>query len=216
MLISNTNEIGGMSINKRKLVEKTKEILANLDIPPRIIDDEAGQFRFFSRGEFSIGLRDHTVDIFEDAIKVISDSDDYKDISIKRIEDEYIQSLINLLKLNSDYTVEIIKAEINRCLKELTESIEEYRVLIPIDFFKLVDIQELKIGKVRFIDYNSISENIKCSLCKIIDNNPTIPLEHKSLNKKHSEEMAIEPFMNKVCADITLEDFEQPRSLDLE
>jgi len=46
---------------------------------------------------------------------------DYKDISIKRIENEYIQSLINILTLNSGYTEGMIKTEIDRCLNILIE-----------------------------------------------------------------------------------------------
>ena len=114
-----------MSINKKELVKKTSDVLAGLDMPPHLINDQASQIRFFSRADYSIGLRDHTVDLFEEATKLISDSPDYKDISIKKIEDEYVQSLINILLQNSDCTEETIRTEINRCLKGLVESIEE-------------------------------------------------------------------------------------------
>ena len=193
-----------MSINKKELVKKTSDVLAGLDMPPHLINDQASQIRFFSRADYSIGLRDHTVDLFEEATKLISDSPDYKDISIKKIEDEYVQSLINILLQNSDCTEETIRTEINRCLKGLVESIEERRVLIPIESFRLIGIPELTIGNVRFIEYDSIREKMRFELHELIDHNPTIPTEHKHLNKEHWEEMAIKPFLNKVCADVTV------------
>ena len=140
-----------MSLNKKKLIQETSDVLDVLDIPPHLIEDQSSQTRFFNRDGYSIGLRDHAVDTFEEAIKLISNSYDYKDISIKRIEDEYVQSLINLLLQDSKYTESTIKEEINGYLKRLLESIEEHRVRIPIEFFKLVGIPELKIGNVRFI-----------------------------------------------------------------
>jgi hypothetical protein len=86
----------------------------------------------------------------------------------------------------------------------LVESIEKRRVLIPIESFRLIGIPELIIGNVRFIEYDSISEKMRFELYGLIDRNPTIPTEHKHLNKKHLEEMAIKPFVNKVCADVTV------------
>lgn len=59
----------------------------------------------------------------------------------------------NLRPSNSLCKGETIKIEIDRCLKGLIESIEECRVLIPIESFKLEEIPELRIGNVRFIEY---------------------------------------------------------------
>ena len=115
-----------------------------------------------------------------------------------------MKSLINILLLNSGYTKETIKIEIDRCLKVLVESIEECRVLIPIESFKLEGIPELRIGNVRFTEYDSIHETMISELHEIIERNPTIPPESKHLNKIHFEKMAIEPFVNKVCADVTV------------
>jgi hypothetical protein len=36
------------TIDKKKLIEKTSEVLAKLDTPPYFIQDNEGQFRFFS------------------------------------------------------------------------------------------------------------------------------------------------------------------------
>jgi hypothetical protein len=193
-----------VSVNKRELVEKTIELLASLDIPPHPIEDQASRTRFFYKGGYSIGLRDQAVDTLEVAVRLISESPEYKYISIKKIEDEYIQSLINLLMLDSMHTQYTIKTEINGCLERLIESIEERRVLIPIESFRLIGIPELKIGNVRFIEFDSIHEKMKCDIYELIDHNPTIPQEKKDLNKKHLEKGAIEPFADKVCAEITV------------
>jgi hypothetical protein len=191
-----------VSLDKKKLIQKTSDVLDVLDIPPHPFEDQSSKDRFFNRDGYSIGFRDHAVDTFEEAIKLISSSRDYKDISIKKIEDEYVQSLINLLLLYSKNTESTITEEINRCLKRLLESIEEHRVQIPIEFFKLVGIPELKIGNVRFIEFDLIKEKKRRELYEMVDNNQTIPPENKGLTKKHLEKIAIEPFVNKVCADI--------------
>jgi hypothetical protein len=193
-----------LKINKKKLIETTSEVLAGLDMPPHFIEDNDSRFRFFNKGGYSIGLRDHSVDTFEEAINIISNFPDYKDISIKRIEDEYIQSLINILTINSGHTEEMIKTEVDRCLNILIESIEERRVLIAIESFKLEGIPELRIGNVRFVEYDLIHEMMRSNLYEIVDRNPTIPQEDKNFNKTHLEEISIKPFLNKVCADITV------------
>lgn len=192
-----------LKFNKRELIKNTSEVLSVLDDPPHFIQGNEGRFRFFNRGGYSIGLRDHAIDTFEESIKMISDFPDYIDISEKKIEDEYVQSLINILCSNS-YTEETIKGEINRCLKELEESIEKHRVLVPIESLKLEGISELQIGNVRFIEYDSIQEMEMSRLHEIIDNNPAIPEVQKQFEKIELEKISTESFANRVCADITV------------
>jgi hypothetical protein len=191
-----------INIDKKKLIEKTSEILNLLDMPPLFSGDNR-RVRFFNKNGYSIGLRDDAVDAFEQALKIISDCPSYIDISSKRIEDEFIQLLINIKINNLEYNDKIIKKELDNYFDILNQSLENYRVLIPIDSFKLDGISELRIGKVLFIDYNSIHENIESEFLEIFDQNPAIPLEEKEFRKMNFEQ-AIESFRNRVCADITV------------
>ena len=61
-----------LNLNKKELIERTFEVLDGLDIPPHPIEDNDSRIRFFNTGGYSIELRDHTVDIFEECVKTIS------------------------------------------------------------------------------------------------------------------------------------------------
>ena len=191
-----------LNLNKKDIIKKTSEVLAELDRPPRFFQDDTGKFRFFNKEGHSISLSGHTVDIFENAIKIISNFPSYRDISEKKIEDEYVQSLINILLSDPKYPEYIIKKEIDRCLKSFEESIDLHRVLIPIESFKLESIPELQIGIVRFRNQDLVLKTEIPRLLEIIDNNPTIPESQKQLEKIHLDELVLKSFSNRVCADI--------------
>lgn len=191
-------------LNKKSLIKKTSEVLTVIDSPPRFIQGNESKSRFFNKNGYSIGFAGNAVDMFEEAIKIISNSPNYIDISKKKIEDEYVQSLINILLLCPTYSEETIKLEIDCYLERIEESIEERRVLIPIESLKLVGIPELQIGNVQFREFDSIRELEISKLYNIIDNNPFIPVEQKKFERKYLEEIITESYANRVCAEIVV------------
>jgi len=195
-----------MSLNKKSLTQKTIDILSNLDMPPVPPNENSFfQERAVYRDEIGIGMRGKVVDIFDEVIELISKEADYEAVSLAKIEDEYYQLLINLLKqYGRSPTNGQAKYELDSCLKRLSESVEERRVLIPIESFRLKDIQELTIGKVRFIEFGKIQEQLKSDFYKLVDNNTFYTLEQKPLIKDNFEARYLKNFLDKVTADITV------------
>jgi hypothetical protein len=172
-------------------------------MPPVPDDNSFVQGRVIMRDGIRMVLKGEVVDNFDEIIELVSKESDFEAVSPEKIEDEYSQSITNLLNLyGRSPSDKQVKNEMDSYLKRLLESIEERRVLIPIESFRLIDIQELTIGKVRFIEFGKIQEQLKSDYHKLIDKNPVIPLDQKPLNKEHFEEIFVKNLLNKMCADI--------------
>jgi len=96
-----------------------------------------------------------------------------------------------------------IRREIKSYLGRLSAAIAERRVLIPIESFQLIDIPELSIGKVRFIEFCKVREQLTNDYNNFIDNDDYIPLEQKPLLKAEFDNY-LKDFSNKVIADVVV------------
>lgn len=185
------------------MTQKSIHILSNLDIPPVPDENNLLKGKVVARDGICMGLRGEVVDTFEEIIEVVSKEPEFSDVSLAKIEDEYIQLITNILnqygRSPSDGQV---KCEINSYLKRLLESIEERRVLIPIESFQLINIPELMIGKVRFIEFCRVQEQLTNDYNTLIDNNNSIPLEQKPLSKAQFENIYTKNFLDGVTSDV--------------
>ena len=99
----------------------------------------------------------------EEAVKLIQYDPLYLDIiSKEKIRNEYKDLIINLSKENIA-TYEEIRTKVYSFfdkLNVLKASVSKYRVLMPVELLKLIDLDEIKIGNVRLISFSSIKTEI--------------------------------------------------------
>ena len=191
-----------MSINKKKLVELTKQILSHdLRIAPKSSGEVLGPCKIFCReGHPPIELGDEGCDTLSKVIDEVYKDNTFKDVSLSTIEKEYISIILKLLVKGYGKDNEI-KKDIDSYLNKLEQSIEEWRVLIPIDHLKLVDMPEIKVGNVRLVPFDSIQENIKNDIFTIMGG----PTKTTKDSIKRTYDKRIYPqFQGKLCADVTI------------
>jgi hypothetical protein len=91
----------------------------------------------------------------EVAVELIKYDPTYIDIiSEEKIRKGYTDFVVSLL---TEITTESeIKTKVKSFLNELTASVSRYRILMPVEHLKLIDLDEIKIGNVRLIPFSSI------------------------------------------------------------
>jgi len=193
-----------MSLNKKSLIRETIYILSNLDRHPVLDENSILHDKVVYKDGICICMRGGVVDCFEKIIEEISRESEFKDASLANIENEYTQLIVNLLnQYGQSPSEDQIKCEINSYLGRLSAAIAERRVLIPIESFQLIDIPELSIGKVRFIEFCKVREQLTNDYNNFIDNDDYIPLEQKPLLKAEFDNY-LKDFSNKVIADVVV------------
>jgi hypothetical protein len=190
-----------MSINKKELVDLTSSILTNIErpIPPTALIDNIN-FIFINRDGYSFMLKGDTIAEFDKFVHLVSKDPNFKDVSIKTIENEFLD-LIICLKETSDLNKEKITSQIDSYLSKLGGLVEEFRVIVALDNLKLEGMDEIKIGNIRIVPFSSIENKIKEYINKTIDLNLYYNKDQKDILKKESFEK-IQNFSGKVCADI--------------
>ncbi len=162
------------SINKEELIDLTKRLYSQIN---QISPD--GEWQPFSQNRiWSIKMTNRDKYIFhlnhdanlylEKAIKLIKSDPMYiDDVSVKRIKNKYMDLIIKIIKSNVDSDQEINNM-VDCFISELKTSIKKYRILMPIEKLELTDLDEVKIGNVRFVPFSSLkAENEELS--KVVD-----------------------------------------------
>ena len=173
--------------------------------------DDHISYKFISRGGYSFSLKGDTLANYDKLIDLISRDKNFEDISMKTIENEYLNLIIYLIN-NENPTREQIKLQLDKCLNRLKNLIKEFRVIAAIENLRLEGIDELIIGNLRIVPFSSIEDDIKQEINKNIDPNPHYNKEQKDKLKKASCKR-IESFSGKVCAEVIVK-AEQEASFD--
>ncbi|MDD5735745.1 MAG: hypothetical protein PHQ39_09805 [Methanothrix soehngenii] len=147
-----------MTLNKSKLIGLTKTVLSHVK---KISYDEAKPLFEKHIGSVMIDqhdgvlyFNDESGPILEEAVRLIKLDPLFADISRKTISGKYIDFISRIFSEKA--TDDKIESEVESFLKMLRASIDQHRVLMPIEKLKLRDIDEITIGNVKFIPFNSI------------------------------------------------------------
>jgi hypothetical protein len=190
------------NINKKELIDLTSKILANLEAPtPSAFEDHLSH-KFISRDGYSFLLKGDAIADYDKLINLISKDENFEDISTKTIEDEYLNLLIYLIKIENS-AQEQMELQLDQYLAKLRGSIEEFRVIAAIENLSLEGIDEVIIGNVRIIPFSSLEDDLKEEISRTIDPNPHYNSEQKDELKKSSHER-IQSFSKKVCAEVVV------------
>jgi hypothetical protein len=151
------------TLNKNDLIDLTRKVLSNLK---KISFDEAKPLFEKHIGAVMITLTDGVL-YFNDeagttlgeAVRLIKYDPLFVDVSRKTIQSEYIDFISRIFL--QDAIDNKIKDEIESFLKKLRASPSQYRIFMPIEKLKLIDLAELKIGIVRLIPFSSVKKETK-------------------------------------------------------
>lgn len=149
------NMLIGITDNLRKKIKKlsaeeAKEILNTRDESDiRIIETSRGVYLF----------EDPIHKKFKIAIRVIRKDPEFKDVSYSKVDKEYEKLVIKLVEMET-IPKEDIRTNIESLLSTLRGSIEQITVMVPIQRLKLMDLNEVNIGNVKFAPYESVKGDL--------------------------------------------------------
>jgi len=186
-------------INKNELIDITRKILNNLERPQtHETEKEYIPTKYIYRRGISFQLSGDNLTEYNKLLNLISENEQFKDVSIKTIETEYLDILSNLIEIQQP-TDQQIRSTLDEFLNKLPNLIENFYVIMAIDNLKLDGINEIKIGNVCITPYDLIKDNLIKNINSVIDPNPHYNEQEKDELKKHAYER-IQKLSNKVCA----------------
>ncbi len=147
-----------MTLNKSKLIGLTKTVLGHVkkisyDEAKPLFENHIGSV-MIDQHDGVLYFSDESGPILGEAVRLIKLDPLFADISRKTISGKYIDFISRIFSEKA--TDDKIESEVESFLKMLRASIDQHRVLMPIEKLKLRDIDEITIGNVKFIPFNSI------------------------------------------------------------
>lgn len=118
--------------DKEELVNLTSNILVNLENQLPSAPDDHISFKFISREGYSFSLKGDTLTNYDKSIDLISRDKNLEDISMKTIENEYLNLLIYFINIENPTRAQI-KLQLEKCLNRLKNLIKEFRVIAAIE-----------------------------------------------------------------------------------